>query len=291
MQLLINSLYMASIYVLIGISFLVIYQTVRFFHFAHGAMFMLGAYFIYLFNFISQVPFIINIILSISIVSVLGLFKNIFIFKPLINRGSSSVILLIASLGVYVILQNLVSLFFGADTKSVYSAGVVNEGLVFLGMRLTSIQIIIIITGFILTFSTWSILKYSKIGKLSRTVSNNPKLSEYFGISKNKIYNFVFTYGSAIAAIAGILIALDTSMSPSMGFRPLMMGVIVMIIGGVGSIPGIVLGALLLSFSQNIAAWYLPSQWQDAVAFLILLLFLLFRPQGFFGKPLKKAEI
>ena len=251
---------------------------------------MLGAYFLYLLVIILNIPFSLAIIISVFLVAILGILNNQYIYKPIRKIGGTPLILLIASLGVYVILQNMISLFFGDDTKSVRS-GVVKEGLEFFGARITPIQIVIIISGILLTILTWLFLRYTKSGKASRAVANNPNLSEIYGINKEKIYNFVFAYGSALAAIAGILSALDTDMTPTMGFRPLMMGVIIMIIGGVGSIPGVVLGALLLGFSQNIAAWYLPSQWQDAIAFAIMLIFLLFRPQGFFGKPLKKAEV
>jgi len=280
----------SSSFTIIGISFFIIYQINKFFHFAHGAMFMLGAYFLFLLFIILKTPFTIAVLLSVIAVALLGILNNKYIYKPIRKIGGTSLILLIASLGVYVVLQNTVSLFFGDDTKSVRS-GVVKEGLEFFGARITPIQIVIIISGILLTVLTWLLLRYTKSGKASRAVANNPNLSEIYGINKEKIYNFVFAYGSALAAIAGILSALDTDMTPTMGFRPLMMGVIAMIIGGVGSIPGIVLGALLLGFAQNFAAWFLPSQWQDAIAFAIMLIFLLFRPQGFFGKPLRKAEV
>jgi len=289
-QIVINSLITSSHYLLIGISFTIIYSVSRFFHFAHGAMFMLGAYFLFLFYVVLKVPFVFALLLALIAVAFLGILNNKYIYRPIRKIGGTSLILLISSLGAYVVLQNTVSLFFGDDTKSVRS-GVVKEGLEFFGARITPIQIVIIISGIVFAVLTWALLKYTRIGRASRAVANNPNLSEVYGINKEKIYNFVFAYGSALAAIAGILSALDTDMTPTMGFRPLMMGVIAMIIGGVGSIPGIVLGALLLGFAQNFAAWYLPSQWQDAVAFGIMLVFLLFRPQGFFGKPLRKAEV
>ena len=289
-QIFINIVIAGSNLILIALSFTIIYNIARFFHFAHGAMFMLGAYFLYLFAIILNIPFSLAIVSSVFFVAILGVLNNQYIYKPIRKIGGTPLILLIASLGVYVILQNLVSLFFGDDTKSVRS-GVVKEGLAFFGARITPIQIVIIISGIVLAGLTWAMLKFTKIGKASRAVANNPNLSEIYGINKEKIYNFVFAYGSALAAIAGILSALDTDMTPTMGFRPLMMGVIAMIIGGVGSIPGVVLGALLLGFAQNFAAWYLPSQWQDAIAFAIMLVFLLFRPQGFFGKPLRKVEV
>jgi len=289
-QLIINIIISASTYLIIALGFNIIYSTCRFFHFAHGAIFTLGAYFSFLFYSLLKFDFFSSFLFSILSVAILGLIINRYIYFPIRKHQGTSLILLIASLGIYLIIQNLISFSFGDDTKSVRS-GVVKEGLELFSARITPIQIVIIISAIVLVAITWLILKYSTIGKASRAVANNPKLSEIYGINKERIYNFVFAYGSALAAIAGILSALDTDMTPTMGFRPLMMGVIVMIIGGVGNIPGIVLGALLLGFAQNLAAWYLPSQWQDAIAFAIMLVFLLFRPQGFFGKPLKKAEI
>jgi branched-chain amino acid transport system permease protein len=100
-----------------------------------------------------------------------------------------------------------------------------------------------------------------------------------------------FAIGSGLAATAGILVALDVNMRPTMGLNALMLAIVAVIIGGVGSIGGIVLGSLLLALVQQLAVWQLGSQWQDAVAFAILLVFLLARPQGFFGKPLRKVAI
>jgi len=289
-QLAIYGLISGAVYALIALSFSIIYSSCRFFHFAHAAIISLGAYICFLFYSLLKFDFFLSLLFSLLSIVIIGFLINRCIYLPIRKHHGTPLILLIASLGIYVIIQNLISLFFGDGTKSIRS-GEVKQGLEFLGAYITPIQIVIIVSAIILTIITWLLINYTYLGKASRAIANNPNLSEIFGIKKEKIYNFVFAYGSALAAIAGILIALDTDMTPTMGFRPLMMGIIAVIIGGVGSIPGIVLGALFLGFSQNFAAWFLPSQWQDAIAFAIMLIFLLFRPQGFFGKPLKKAEI
>lgn len=100
-----------------------------------------------------------------------------------------------------------------------------------------------------------------------------------------------FLIGSATAGVAAALLAYDTGMTPTMGFRTLLMGMVSVIIGGIGSIPGIAIGALLLGAAQHLTAWWMSSKWQDAIVFVILILFLLFRPQGFLGKPLRKASV
>ena len=124
-----------------------------------------------------------------------------------------------------------------------------------------------------------------------RAVANDPELASVSGIDSGKVILLTFALGSALAGVAGILVAFDVDMIPTMGMNALMMGVVAVIIGGVGSIPGIALGSLLLGMAQHLGVWFISSQWQDAIAFAILLIFLLFRPQGFLGKKIKKANI
>ena len=100
-----------------------------------------------------------------------------------------------------------------------------------------------------------------------------------------------FLVGSALAGVAGVLLAYDTDMIPTMGFRALLIGMVAMIIGGVGSIPGVAAGSVLLGLAQHFTAWWLSSQWQDAMVFVIMIFFLLLRPQGFLGRPLRKATV
>jgi len=181
-------------------------------------------------------------------------------------------------------------MFFGDDTKSIRTWQVV-EGINVFGARITPVQIIIIGTSILLVLLTGLYLRHSKTGRAMRAVSNDPDLANISGINSNKVILTSFAIGSALVGIAGILVSLDVDMTPTMGMNALMMGVVAMIVGGVGSIWGIVLGSLLLALAQNLGVWYISSQWQDAIAFAILLIFLLFKPEGFFGKKLKKAAV
>jgi len=213
-----------------------------------------------------------------------GLFIDHFV------KGSSSIVLLLASLGIYIVLQNLISLFFGDDTKSIRTWEV-KEGIEIAGAYVTPIQIVIIVTSIALVILVSGYLSLAKTGKAMRAVASDSELSNLSGIKSDRIILISFAIGSALAGIAGILVALDVDMTPTMGMNMLLMGVVAMIIGGVGSIWGIVLGSLLLATAQNLAVWYISSQWMDAVAFGILLLFLLFKPEGFMGKKARKAVV
>ncbi len=289
-QLLINALIASSIYILVAVSFSLIYQTTRFFHFAHAVVFTSGAYFTYMFYKLFHLPLFLAIPVAVAIAALLGCCMEILIYKPLRRNHASPMVLLLASLGLYIVLQNTISMVFGDDTKSIRS-GVVREGLPVLGARITPIQIIIIVISVILIIAVALWLKKSKTGKSMRAVANDAELAKISGIDADMIVLRTFAVGSALAGVAGILVALDVDMTPTMGMNALMMGVVAVIIGGVGSIPGVALGALLLGFAQHLGVWKISSQWQDAIAFIILFVFLLFRPQGFLGRKVKKAEV
>ena len=289
-QLLINALIASSIYILIAVSFSLIYQTTRFFHFAHAVVFTSGAYFTFLFHKLLNFPVFISIPIAVALAASLGCGMEVFVYKPLRRKNASPMVLLLASLGLYIVLQNTISMVFGDDTKSIRS-GVVKEGLSFFGARITPIQIIIIVVSVVLIIAVALWLKKSKTGKAMRAVANDAELSNISGIDANKVVIWTFGVGSALAGVAGILVALDVDMTPTMGMNALMMGVVAVLIGGVGSIPGVALGALLLGLAQHLGVWKISSQWQDAIAFIILFVFLLFRPQGFLGRKVKKVEV
>ena len=289
-QILFNILIAFSVFTLAAVSFTLIYQTTRFFHFAHAVIFTAGAYFSFLFIQILGWSYFVAIPSAVIAACLIGCLTEWFIYKPLRKKGSSSIVLLLASLGIYIVLQNLISLFFGDDTKSIRTWEV-REGIEVWGAYITPVQIIIVICSALLVILVAGYLMLAKTGKAMRAVASDSELSKLSGIKSDRIILISFAIGSALAGIAGILVALDVDMTPTMGMNMLLMGVVAMIIGGAGSIWGIVLGSLLLATAQNLAVWYISSQWMDAVAFAILLLFLLFKPEGFAGKKIRRAEV
>lgn len=289
-QIVINILISSCDFLLLAISFTIIYKITQFFHFAHGVVFTSGAYFAFLFHILFGLPLYIAIPLACMAACLIGCMMEVLVYKPLRKRGATSIILLLASLGIYIVLQNLISMIFGDDTKSIRTWPVV-AGREVLGARITDVQIIIVAGSLLLVTGVGFWLARTKTGKAMRAVANNKELADVSGINSDKIILISFALGSALAGIAGILVALDVDMTPTMGMNALMMGVVAMIVGGVGSIRGIALGALLLGLAQNLGVWYISSQWQDAIAFAILLIFLLFKPEGFLGRKVKKAEI
>lgn len=287
-QLTVNGAVAGAAFALMAIGFALVFNVARFFHFAHGIIFTVGAYSTFFIVHWLGLPLLFSIPIAIASAALIGCSLNVIVFAPLRRKGSSPLVLLLASLGIYIILQNLISIIFGDDIKTIRS-GVVDVGINLLGARITSIQICIVCTSLVVLVAVIVLLRATKTGRAMRAVSNDPELARVCGIDSYRVVLWTFTIGSALAGIAGILVALDVDMTPTMGMNALMMGVVAVIIGGVGSIPGVALGALLLGMAQHLGVWKISSQWQDAIAFVILLAFLLFRPEGFMGKRIKKA--
>lgn len=289
-QLLLNGIIAGSIYSLIALGFALIYQTTRFFHFAHGAIYTFGAYFAYLFFIQLNIDRWLAFPLACVATMLIGVICEITIYKPMRKSKATDLTLLIASLGLYIVLQNIISMIWGDDTKTMRT-GEVMEGREIFGARITDIQIAIIITSIVLVVLLALVLTKTKFGKTLRALANDPYLARLSGINSDRYIMYAFAIGSFLAAVAAIMISLDTDMTPTMGFNALVMGVIAVIVGGIGSLPGAAVGGLFIGLAQHLGVCQLPSKWQDTIAFVILILFLLFRPYGILGKKPKKAQI
>ena len=283
-QIILNSLVSAGIYLLVALGFSLIYNTARFFHFAHGIVITVGAYATFTLIVIIGLPIWLSIIGGITTSALLGTGMEWAIYKPLRIRGGTSLILLLTSLGIYTALQAIISIIYGSGTQT-FRFGVVPESFLILGARITFPQVMIVGSSMAGCFIIWLLLIKTNIGLKIRAIASDSELAADCGVNQNRVICVVFFLGSTLAGIIAVLLAYDTDITPLMGFRVLLMGMIVTIIGGGGSIPGAACGALLLSLMQHLSAWMISSRWQDAIVFLVLILFLLIRPQGMFGKP------
>jgi branched-chain amino acid transport system permease protein len=282
-QLFINGLIAGAIYALVSSGFSLIYSTCKFVHFAHGSVIAFGAYFLYFLFSLSGLNFWLSIILALVFATFLGWLMDFVVYKQFRKRKTSSAILLIASFALLILFESLILILFGADVKTIGFIKVA-KGLEFLGAIITPLQIVIIVVSIVLFIFLFFFMKNTKIGKAMRAVSDNKDVAEIVGISSEKIYGWSFIIGSAIAGIAGMLVGLEQNLEPTMGTNLMIKGFTAAIIGGIGSVPGSILGSFLLGFAENFGIWFLPSGYKDAIAFIILFIFLLFRPQGIMGK-------
>jgi branched-subunit amino acid ABC-type transport system permease component len=275
---------------LISQSFYLIYNSSKHLHLSHAITLTFGAYFTYFISIQQNLALPFAILISIVSGILIMLFVNHFIYTPLHNKKKERWQILIASLGVYIVLQNLVSMIWDNQILS-FRTWAVKAGHPFMGAYITDVQIITIIASIGLLILSYLFLEKTSIGQKIKAVSSNPELSSILGISKYKAVVWSFVIGSGLAACAGILIAADTDMTPTMGFNWLLYAVVAMIIGGLGKMRYLLLGSLLLATAQHLSAYYLDSKWMNATAFVILIVFLYFKPYGFSGHRIKKAEI
>lgn len=290
LQILINSFVSASIFLLVGLSFSILYSTSRFFNISQAVVITGGAYAMFVAVYFGNLPLWISFFFGIALAAAIGVIFELSLFRTFRHLRMSSWGLLITSLGVYTIFQNVISIWFDDITRSV-RLGAVRVGHELLGAFITDIQLLTLLVSLGGLFFVTLLLRATPLGLAIRGISSNSELSINFGINTEQIILIATLVSSVLAGVTGMLSALDTDMSPTMGFRILMSGIIVMIISGIGSYPSLVGGAIILALAQHSVVYFIGSQWMDAVSFLILIAFLIWKPLGFSGRRLKKIEI
>ena len=292
-QLLVNGLVAGSIYALVALGFAVIYRTVKFFHFAYGVVYAVGAYVAYSVargswlvacenGGPSVLMWVMAIAAGVICAVIVGVLIDRLIYKPLRKRKAPNLVFLLASFGVFIFIQNLLQLIFGAQILTIRT-GPVKEGHHVLGAVITNVQILLLVVSCWLFVGVWMFVKKTKLGKAMRAVADDLLAASVVGINPERIILAAFAIGSVLAGVAGMLVSLETNIEPTMGMNAILKGIIASIIGGIGSIPGAVFGGLFLGLAENLGIWKISAGWKDCIAFAILIVFLLLRPGGIMG--------
>jgi len=287
-QLLVNGIINGCGYALVALGFAFIYNTTRTFHFAHGAVYTLSAYFFYTFYNLLNWSLSLSAILTLGLIALCGILIDDVIYTPLVKQGASLFIQMLSSLGLYIVIINFIAMVFQSETKilnpevqATYSIG---------NVILTRIQIVTTATFVIIFGLLMTILKKTYLGKVIRAMRDNPDLVSAMGINPQNVRRVVFALGSALASVSAILIGLDVGIDPHIGLTAFLNGAVAVIIGGVGIFEGAALGAILLGLLQSFAIWKISARWQELITFLLLILFLLFRSEGILGKRRRIEE-
>ena len=280
-QLLANGIIAGAIYALMAASFSLIFNIVKFMDLSPGAIFVVGAFAAYAFNILLGLNIFLSVLLSLIISALVMLIINYIVYQPLRKRHADSFTLLLSSFGVFLAITGLILLIFGADIKTFGLP--ITKGYNFLGAIITPTQIILIASSLVFFILLHLLIRYTKIGKAMRAVADDKSVASTLGINVNQTIGITFIISSILAAIAGILVAFEQNLEHSMGFGAILKGITASIVGGVGNVPAALLGGFLIGIVENIGIWYLPSGYKDAIAFILLILFLLFKPNGIFG--------
>ncbi|HEV8119170.1 MAG TPA: branched-chain amino acid ABC transporter permease [Thermoanaerobaculia bacterium] len=292
LQQLVNGLSLGSIYALIALGYTMVYGVLRLINFAHGDVYMVGAYAGYYLSrkmqgrepsFVSALLVMVGAMVACA---VLGLVIERFAYRPV--RRASRLTLLITAIGVSLFLENGGQLVFGPDPKFFPSLAPHYEFLVG-GVHLTSEQLTVIGVSFLLMILLRFFIMKTRTGKAMRAVSFNLDAAKLMGISTDGIIAVTFALGSALAAAAGVLIGMQIpKIDPLMGILYGLKAFVAAVLGGIGNVPGAVLGGMLIGTSEVMVVGYLSSTYRDAIAFGILILVLLLRPQGILGRVQKE---
>ena len=279
-QLAINSVIVGALYTLIAVGFTLSYGVGKFFNLAHGVMTAIGAYAVFYLTKGLQVNVWLALILALVFVGVVGWLLERFIYAPLRAKKASNLVLLVASLGAFTALQGLLSIIFSSQIQTLSQGRAVQQVFTIFGATITHIQVVTVVVAALVVVSFVVLLRFTLFGKAVRAVSDDEEVSKIVGINTARVIGIVFFIASAVAGLAGILVGFDTAIEPTMGMALLLKGIIAAIVGGIGSVYGAVLGAFLLGFAENFGIWKISGEWKDAIAFGLLIIFLLFRPRG-----------
>lgn len=291
-QQLINGLSWGSIYALIALGYTMVYGVLRLINFAHGDIYMIGAmtgYYIarqiHLTH--SSFDFFIVLLASMMICGLLGLLIEKLAYKPL--RKAPRITALITAIGVSLFLEYGGQLVFGADPKFFPELIKSKPILKIDGSVMSNIQLLVIGVSIALMILLRFIVMKTKMGKAMRAVSFSHTASQFVGININAVISSTFFIGSMLAGAAGVLVSLSNpKIDPLMGIMPGLKAFVAAVLGGIGSIPGALLGGFLIGFAETFVVAYLSSTYRDALTFVILILILLVKPTGLLGKTVKE---
>ncbi len=280
---LLNGLALGMVYALIAVGYSLVFGVLRLVNFSHGSVYAFGAH-MALFFVGLQFGVIPAIVFSIILTGILDILIDKFSLAPLRKKKSKGIAALITTIGIAYIIQNLLMIFFGSQTKpfpAIFDYGYVTV----LGISIKSTQLFILVVSLILLAILTYVVKFTKIGLSMRAVEQNQKAASLMGINVNSVIRFTFFLGGASAAIAGSLISgYYQVVYPNMGFLAGLKAFSAAVLGGIGVLYGSIVGGLVVGVSESYAAALLGGSYRDAVAFIILIIVLLFKPTGLFGK-------
>ncbi len=288
-EFLINGISLGSVYAIIALGYTMVYGIAKMLNFAHGDVIMIGAYTVLTALTGVGVNPIVAILIGMVVCTVLGMIIEKVAYKPL-RGASSSLAVLITAIGVSYFLQNIALLVFGADTK--FFVNVIDVPSVSLAggqLTITGTTIVTIIVCIVIMISLMLFVNRTKAGRAMRAVSEDRGAAQLMGVNVNATISLTFAIGSGLAAVAGVLLcSAYPSLTPYTGAMPGIKAFVAAVFGGIGSIPGAMVGGILLGIIEILGKAYISSQVADAIVFAVLIIVLLVKPTGLFGKNIQE---
>ena len=282
----INGLMAGSVYVLVALGMVLIYGVMHVLNFAHGVLLMVGAYVCHFFFTRATGCYLLSILLSVVVLAVLGIALERAVFRPLQGNLRNQVI---ASLGLILVFENLVVALWGPNALQMQvpaTAALVSVG----ELRFPVQHVLIIAVTLVVVLALFIFLKTSKFGTAIRATSQDRTAAMVVGIPVERIDWMTFGLGTALAALGGALIGPLFLVFPQMGDAPMVKGLAGILLGGMGSVPGAVIGGFIIGIAESVSTLFLPTDYRDAVAFSVMVLILLAWPRGIFGVQVRGED-
>ena len=282
LQLLGNGIIMGSVISLVALGFALVYNATRVFHIAYAVLYMFAPYMVFLFSGTLGFPLWLGIVIAIILTVLLSVLIEGLVYQPLLAKGASLNTVLISSIGVMIVLINVIAMSFGNEPQILRQG--ISKSVQFLGLLFTYNQLLQIAISVVLMIGFILVLKHTKLGLIARALRDDEELVTVLGVNIRRLRLLLFALSAMFAAVGGILISYDVGMDPYIGMPMLLNGVVALIIGGMGRFGSPILGGFVIGILQAVTVWAFSARWQDAVTFTLLILFLLFRPQGLLGE-------
>ena len=285
---LINGISLGSVYAIIALGYTMVYGIAKMLNFAHGDVIMIGAYVSFCAMQYMGLPAILSVVLAMAVCTVLGIVIEGLAYKPL--RQAPSLAVLITAIGVSYFLQNLALLIWGSTPKSFSSVVSIGSITLLEGQLVISGETIVtVLANILIMIALTQFTSRTKFGKAMRAVSEDKGAAELMGINVNATISMTFAIGSALAAIAGVLLcSAYPTLQPTTGSMPGIKAFTAAVFGGIGSIPGAMIGGVLLGVIEILGKAYVSTELGDALVFAVLILVLLVKPTGLLGKPMRE---
>jgi branched-chain amino acid transport system permease protein len=277
-----NGLSLGSVYALGAVGLTLVYGILKLVNFAHGDFLTFGAYMAYLVNVTWGMPLVAAIFFAMATTAALGLLFERVMWRPMRARGAGFLQLLLMSIGLALVIRSFIQWFWSTDVKLLHVN--VTSSVAFLGLRVGRTQLIVIGVGFVVLTAVGLMLRYSLLGKRMRAIADDLDLAETSGIDTTRVITYTWLFAGALAGLAGVLAGAVTELTPELGFELLLPIFAAVIVGGIGDPFGALAGGIALGVVTEWSTMFVDSRWKTSVAFVVLVIALVIRPQGIFGK-------
>lgn len=278
-EILVYGAVISAIYAMLAIGFTLIFGVARILNLAHGSFYALGAYIVYALTVNGHMPLLVSAAVAIAFVALFGVVVERVLVRPL--RRSMLAVLMI-TLAVSLMVEQVLLLIFGSEARNVPS--MVSATLHLGGADISGQRIVALCGAVVALAGLWTFMQRTRLGTAILAVSQDAEAAQYMGIPSDRIYSIVMGVSAGIAAAAGVLVAPFQTVIPGMGLLPLVKAFAIVVVGGLGSIPGSIVGSLLLGYTETIIAFQISIEWSQIVSVAAVLITLIVRPAGFFGK-------